>query len=154
MDEDFGGDGVVHLARGFRIERQRPGSWSAYQGSRWAGSINVADGLPFVSSARLEAWAREAGRGIGLGAALYDAVEADIGRPLVPSPLGIMDDAAAFWRKRLERFTPEERRAMFEEARAIGHGYGLGDASVVSGRLDRVFDMDEVSPAAVGGMNP
>lgn len=141
---------TISLDRCFSLVRDRPGRWNLYQGERWGGSISVAHAYPFVDVVRLEDWALEAGRHLGIGVAMYDAVEADLGRRLVPSPLGLHPNAIRFWSKRLSSCTAGERRAMFEESVEIGKAFGLGWSSIVVGRLDQVFDLEEVAPDAPG----
>lgn len=80
--------------------------------------------------------------------AIYDAIEEDIGDRLVPSPW-VFGWTASAWRRRMADWTPEARREAFATARALGHGFGLTDKTVVYGRLDQVFDLAEVAPELV-----
>jgi len=89
-----------------------------------AGEITLApDGAPFVDRVQLsDDW-----RGKGVAEAAYDQIEQQIGRTLVPSPLGLTEDASRFWAKRLDRMSPEQRAAAIDEAFQIGRGFGLRD---------------------------
>jgi hypothetical protein len=104
---------------------------------RWAGMASVAaDGAkPFMSSVAIEPWAQRR----GIGAALYDTVEKDIGRPLVPSPLGLTDEATAFWQKRWAGLPSDERKKLLDEATEIGEGYGLSKEQVQR-RFEKLMD--------------
>jgi hypothetical protein len=62
----------------------------------------------------------------GIATALYDAAEAVLGRRMVPSPLGISDEAIAFWRARLSRLEPSEKQAILAETLRMGQEARVG----------------------------
>jgi GNAT superfamily N-acetyltransferase len=106
-----------------RVERRGKTLADAYVGGKFAGQIGLADGGPFVSSVTVEPEFRKQ----GVGAALYKEAEAMAGRPLVPSPLGLTDDATRVWKKRLAKMAPEDANRLIDESMEIGRGYGIRD---------------------------
>jgi GNAT superfamily N-acetyltransferase len=111
---------------GFRTVRKTPSSIDAYVGDANVGSINLSENHPYVSSIFVE----PGYRGQGVGAALYGKAEADLGRSLVPSPLGLSDDAKKMWRKNLASMPREEAQKIIDEAWAIGRSYGVKDKDI------------------------
>jgi GNAT superfamily N-acetyltransferase len=110
------------------IENRFPGQYDIRSGGQLAGTASVAgDGTkPFISAISLEPQFQRQ----GIGTEVYNRIESDMGRRLVPSPLGLSSEATAFWKKRLADAAPEERVAILNEAREIGRGYGLKDADI------------------------
>jgi GNAT superfamily N-acetyltransferase len=91
------------LPVGFSIDatqRGVGGTYTAMVNGKKAGEMVVDWRGPFVSLVKVEPSQQRA----GIASALYDAVEADIGRPVIPSPLGISPSAQKFWESRLARY--------------------------------------------------
>lgn len=95
---------------------------------RFAGTASVAaDGAkPFISAVDIQNEFRRS----GIANQLYDQIEKDLGRPLVPSPLGLTPEATALWQKRLSRMNPEQRALLLAESRGLGREYGIKDADI------------------------
>lgn len=76
----------------------------------------------------------------GIGPAAYDEIEASIGQPLLPSPLGLSPPAVRLWGERLAIKPDTERVAIIERAKAIGREYGVREEHL-SARLDPVLEL-------------
>ena len=124
--------GLIPMGRGLRpnIIKRGAGQYDVRVGDTFAGTASVAaDGnKPFMSAVALEPGFQRQ----GIGTEIYNTVEQDIGRKLVPSPLGLTPEATAFWKKRLASASPQERAALLDEAASLGRGYGIKDADIES----------------------
>jgi GNAT superfamily N-acetyltransferase len=108
---------------GVRYVRKSPTMADAYVGDQFAGTVSLAEGKPFVSAVSVEPQFR----GQGVGSGLYREAEAMAGRPLVPSPLGLTEDATSLWQRRLARMRPEDANRLIDESMELGRGYGIRD---------------------------
>jgi GNAT superfamily N-acetyltransferase len=111
---------------GVELMQKGPRSIDAYSGGRYAGGINISESNPFATSIHVEPEFRK----LGLGKSLYSAAEKQIGEDLVPSPLGLSEEAKAFWRKELAAMPRETAEAVIARSREIGRGYGIKDADI------------------------
>lgn len=116
---------------GFSMAKRTPHSIDALVDGKNVGTVNLSENHPYISSIFVE----PEYRGKGIGAALYGEAETVLGRPLVPSPLGLSEDAKKMWQKNLSTMSPDEAKKIIDEAWAIGRGYGVKDAHI-SERLD------------------
>lgn len=99
--------------------------YEVHSGDKFVGSAGVVDehSSPFVSVVNLEKEFRKQ----GIAKKLYDFIEKDLGKKLIPSPLGLSPDAVSFWQKRLSKLPPAQREAILDEAFGIGKSYGTRD---------------------------
>jgi GNAT superfamily N-acetyltransferase len=111
---------------GVELVERTPSAIDAIASGKNVGTINVSENNPFVSSVFVE----PEFRGKGVGKSLYSAAEKRLGQDLVPSPLGLSDDAKKFWRKELAAMPPDEADRIVNKARDIGRGYGIKDADI------------------------
>jgi hypothetical protein len=104
------------------------GIFRVFVGDNNAGTISIAKGGQgdFVSAAYLEP--QFTGKRYGMDA--YNQIEQQIGRRLVPSPLGLSANARPFWRRRLAEMSEEERQDVFRRSYNAGIGYGVPDRDV------------------------
>jgi hypothetical protein len=107
--------------------------YEVFVDGRKAGDVYLAgtggaDIKPFVDLAML----RDGYIGKRIASVVYDRIEADLGRRLVPNPLGLSPAAISFWRRRLDRLTPEQRREDLDLAWEIGRSYGIRDESIAA----------------------
>jgi GNAT superfamily N-acetyltransferase len=103
-------------AGGLTIQKTGQGMYDARVNGDYAGHAHVAEGHPFLSSMHVH----EDHAGKGIGAALHDHVEKELGRPLVPNPLHMTDEHKEMWQKRLAEMPPTDAAARLTEARKIG----------------------------------
>lgn len=138
------GAGPILGGRG-HIARTGPRSSSAYVDGAYAGEVSVAQGGPFISSVTVEPGLR----GQGVGRELYKEAEELAATQLVPSPLGLSDDAIRVWQRRLASMAPDEANALIEQSREIGRRYGISDAHL-SERLDPLLRAADDTPGSLG----
>jgi GNAT superfamily N-acetyltransferase len=98
------------------------GAFDISVGGRPAGSVSMApNGRPFVDRIQIDpAFQRQ-----GVGGQVYDQIEETLGVPLVPSPLGLSDEAQGFWRKRLASLDPAIAQTRINQAMDYGHEFGV-----------------------------
>jgi hypothetical protein len=98
------------------------GAYDISVGGRPAGSVSMApNGRPFVDRIQIDpAFQRQ-----GVGGQVYDQLEETLGVPLVPSPLGLSDEAQGFWRKRLGALDPAQAQTRINEAMDYGQEFGV-----------------------------
>jgi GNAT superfamily N-acetyltransferase len=98
------------------------GAYDISVGGRPAGNVSMApNGRPFVDRIQIDpAFQRQ-----GVGGQVYDQLEETLGVPLVPSPLGLSDEAQGFWRKRLDALPPDQARHRIDEAMGYGQEFGV-----------------------------
>jgi GNAT superfamily N-acetyltransferase len=98
------------------------GAYDISVGGRPAGSVSMApNGRPFVDRIQIDpAFQRQ-----GVGGQVYDQLEETLGVPLVPSPLGLSDEAQGFWRKRLGALDPMQAQARINQAMDYGQEFGV-----------------------------
>jgi hypothetical protein len=104
---------IIHKATGERI-----------------GTVSRAGDHPFISSIRLVSH-----RGEGLAKHIYNALEKKIKRPIVPSPLGLSDNATRVWKKRLAKLPAEHAKQLLDESFKLGLTYGIKDPQHIIDRL-------------------
>jgi GNAT superfamily N-acetyltransferase len=106
---------------GVEIKQLSPSYLIAKSGGKEVGQISLSEKNPFVSLIQVD----PNHRGRGVGSALYSEAEKALGRDLVPSPLGLSDDAKKFWRKQFAQMPREEAQKLINQAREIGLSYGI-----------------------------
>lgn len=111
-----------------RVADEGSGIFRVFVGDNNAGTISIAKSGQgdFVSAAYLEP--QFTGKRYGMDA--YNQIEQQIGRRLVPSPLGLSANARPFWRRRLAEMSEEERQDVFRRSYNAGIGYGVPDRDV------------------------
>ena len=115
------------------VTQPYPQSYDAFVGGQKAGNMSVSSSGPFASPTVVEPDFRRK----GVATALYDQAERDMGRRMIPSPLGLSDDAVQFWRSRFAAMPDHEAAALIREAQAVGESMGIGKHS--SERLAKAF---------------
>lgn len=145
LSMDFGGflgsiKGVRNPIRAYHgsphdieVTQPYPQSYDAFVGGQKAGNMSVSSSGPFASPTVVEPDFRRK----GVATALYDQAEKDMGRRMIPSPLGLSDDAVQFWRSRFAAMPEHEAAALIREAQAVGESMGVGKHS--SERLAKAF---------------
>jgi len=86
------------------------------------GAMSLSWRGPYATSVEVAGSARRQ----GVATQLYDAAETVLGRSVIPSPLGISDEAMKLWKRRLSGLDPEARQALLKEAARIGADAGVG----------------------------
>lgn len=86
----------------------------------------VPQGHPFVDSVRLTAH-----RGEGLAKHVYNELEKHIGRPVLPSPLGLSDSATRFWKKRLSKLPADRAKQLLDDSLQAGLTYGIKPEHII-----------------------
>lgn len=124
-----------------------PGGADSFEimvGGQRAGDLVLAPGgQPFVDRVEvLPAFRRQ-----GAATAAYEQVESVLGRPLVPSPLGLSEEATAFHKARLAAMPPQEALALLEESRQIGRTFGISEDHLAD-RLGPLDAAARTAPAA------
>lgn len=112
-------DGDLELVR----DGDREASFDIFIMGEKAGSLTVIGppGARFIDLVMLRPGFQRQGR----GERFYDAVEREIGEPLVPSPLGLSEPVIKIWKRRLAKLPADEVEAMLDRARAVGMTYGV-----------------------------
>lgn len=131
----------------YEIVPRGNGMYDVRVDGKFAGTASVAgDGeKPFLSAINIEPEFQRR----GIGSALYESIEKDLGRPLVPSPLGLTDEATSFWQKRLRDMPPDKVAELLDEAMGIGRSYGIRDEHLAPRFAPlRPLPMDEPSRLA------
>lgn len=124
--------------QGVEIKQLSPSYLVAKSEGREIGQISLSEKNPFVSLIQVD----PQHRGKGIGAALYSEAERALGKDLVPSPLGLSDDAKRFWEKQLAQMPEPEARALIEKSRQIGLTYGIKPEHIE----DRVGNLIKTAP--------
>lgn len=128
------------------VIRPREGAYQAVVDGEVVGNMSISPMGPFASPVTINPSFRRQ----GVATAIYDQAERDIGRRIIPSPLGLTEDARAFWRHRLASMPEHEARALVNESVSIGEREGLQFLDHLSGLLRAADDlpMDEASRMA------
>jgi len=107
------------------IEHPDPETFNATVDGRRIGQMNLTlkRSAPYATSMSSDL------RKQGVMAALHDAAERVLGRRLIPSPMGLSDDAIAFWKNRLGKMEPEEKQALLAEMVKVGEEAGVAKSS-------------------------
>lgn len=117
--------------KGITIEPQKFGRYIIQDDGKEVGRVSLAgDGeKPFVDIVNVDpAYQRR-----GIASSAYDFIEKDIGRRLLPSPLGLSEAATEVWRKRLANVPKAEREALLDESKQVGLSYmpsGMPDSEL------------------------
>jgi GNAT superfamily N-acetyltransferase len=111
---------------GVDLVRKTPNSIDAMADGKSVGTINISENHPFVSSVFVE----PSHQGKGVGRALYSKAERDLGSDLVPSPIGLSDQAKAIWKKELAAMPRDEANKLIQKSREIGRSYGIKDSDI------------------------
>ncbi len=119
--------------REIEVTQPYPQSYDAFVGGQKAGNMSVSSSGPFASPTVVEPNFRRQ----GVATALYDQAEKDMGRRMIPSPLGLSDEAVQFWRSRFAAMPEHEAATLIREAQAVGESMGIGKHS--SERLAKAF---------------
>jgi GNAT superfamily N-acetyltransferase len=106
---------------GVEIKSLSPSYLVAKKGGQEIGQISLSEKHPFVSLIQVD----PKHRGQGVGSALYSEAEKALGKDLVPSPLGLSDDAKKFWQKQLSQMPDNEAQSLIQRSRQIGMSYGI-----------------------------
>jgi len=97
-------------------------SWRAELGGREIGRMSLSPMGPFASPVRID----ESFRRKGIATELYRRAEEDIGRRLIPSPLGLSPEAISFWKRRLSGMPVGEAQQLLTESLEIAEREGVG----------------------------
>jgi hypothetical protein len=143
-----GGDGPIATVDGVTIIKDGE-TYRAEQDGRRVAELNLSWRGPYATSVTVSGPRRT-----GIATKLYDAIEQNIGRRLVPSPLGLTPDATAFWKARLSKMDPAERQAVLDEMVSIGQSAGVGKSAAqraeMLGYSPNLFDVGaDKKPQAV-----
>jgi GNAT superfamily N-acetyltransferase len=112
-----GTDGVSIIKRGDELIAEIDGKKVGSMSLSWRG--------PYATSVEVG----QAARRKGIATQLYDAAEEIIGRRMIPSPLGMTDDAVRLWKRRLSVLDPAEKQALLREVVDIADGAGVGKSA-------------------------
>jgi GNAT superfamily N-acetyltransferase len=105
-------------AMGMTIGKAGEGLYTAQIDGKYAGHAQLAsEGHPFVSALHVP----EEHSGKGVGHALYDHIEKQTGKSMVPNPLHLTEQHAEIWKKRLSDMGAAEAKRRLTEARTIGY---------------------------------
>jgi hypothetical protein len=136
-----GGGQPKRATQGVSVESKGQGFFDVFVDGKPAGQMQVTGrpGSFFMDDANLS----KEFQGKGYGASAYDLIEQQIGENLIPSPIGLSDAAASFWRKRLNSMSPEKR------SETVGaYSEALGSLGISQGRIkDSVNKIASTSPA-------
>jgi GNAT superfamily N-acetyltransferase len=103
-------------ASGMTLGKSGEGQYVAQINGEYAGHAHVAQGQPFLASMHVH----EDHTGKGVGHALHEHIEKQIGRPLVPNPLHLSEDQQEWWKKRLAEMPHDKAKELLTESRKIG----------------------------------
>lgn len=113
-------DGVVSDDDGVTISKRGDSFIAEIDGVR-VGELSLSWRGAYATSVEVNA----AYRRRGIATKLYAAAERTIGRGMIPSPMGMSDDAVRFWKRRLSEMEPEQKQAALQEALDIGVSAGI-----------------------------
>ena len=119
------GDGVVYDGEDMQISKSGEEFVAKVDGKAVA-RMSLSWRGPYATSVEVDGQHRRK----GLATKLYDTVEKFLGRRMIPSPLGISDEANALWKRRLSDMSPEERQSILQEAVDIGRDAGVGKSTL------------------------
>ena len=90
---------ISQTADGGTIEVTHPNyeTFEARIDGKKVGTLNVSPRGPYTSSVSVDPGAQRK----GVASAMYNAAEAALGRPMVPSPMGMSSNAIGFWKNRM-----------------------------------------------------
>lgn len=138
-------DGVVSDTDGVVVSKVGDSLFAEVDGVR-VGELALSWRGAYATSVEVNS----AYRRRGIATKLYDAAEAVIGRVMIPSPMGMSDDAVRFWKRRLSKFGAAEKQSMLQEALDIGVSAGISKSA-----RDRVDELGYREPVkSVSPTNP
>lgn len=135
-------DGIVSGAGGVSV-RKVGDRLVAEMDGKPVGEMNLSWRGPYATSVTVRPEAQRR----GIASQMYQAAEDTIGRPLVPSPLGLSDSAIALWKSRLGGMEPEQAQKLLRESAAIGQEAGVGKSS--TSLLQKLGLRDEMGSLSV-----
>jgi GNAT superfamily N-acetyltransferase/predicted ABC-type ATPase len=103
------------------IRKRAADSYEVFSGDKRVATAGLSWRGAYLTSIDVD----PAFRRKGVATHLYDQIEADIGRKLFPSPLGLTDEATSFWKRRLADLEPAEKQALLDEAVRVGDEAGV-----------------------------
>jgi GNAT superfamily N-acetyltransferase len=127
---DGGGAGkekkLIHQEVGLSIYKQYGDTYIAEMNGQKVGEMNLSSRAPYASSVEIHPNFRRQ----GIASKLYDIAEKDIGRKMMPSPLGLSEAATAMWKNRLSSYDdPKQKADLIREAVGVGRGAGIGKSA-------------------------
>lgn len=119
-----GGDVMVDVT----VNNEGNGLYSVFADGAPAGEVRIArNGAgDFVERSQLN----PEFQGKRIGHQAYNLIERDMGKRLVPSPTGLSANGAAFWRRRIKDYEPDEAVDAYKRSQAAGRGYGIPDRDI------------------------
>jgi hypothetical protein len=110
------------MADEIKYSKPHSESWKAELGGREVGRMSLSPMGPFASPVRID----EGLRRKGVATELYRLAEEDIGRRLIPSPLGLSPEAISFWKRRFSGMPVGEAQQLLTESLEIAEREGVG----------------------------
>jgi hypothetical protein len=121
---------LLHQDGPLSIYKQYGNAYIAEHNGQKVGEMNLSSRAPYATSVEVHPSFRR----MGIASKLYDVAEKDIGRKMMPSPLGLSDDATKMWKKRLSGYDDMKERAdIVREAVNVGRAAGVGKSA--AGRM-------------------
>jgi GNAT superfamily N-acetyltransferase len=117
---------LLHQDGPLSIYKQYNDTYIAEHEGQKVGEMNLSSRAPYATSVEVHPQFRR----MGIASKLYDAAERDIGRKMMPSPLGLSSDATQMWKKRLNDYDdPTQKADIVREAINVGRSAGVGKSS-------------------------
>jgi GNAT superfamily N-acetyltransferase len=114
-------DGIISEAGNGVVISKRGDALHAEVDGKKVGSLNMSWRGPYATSVEVAPNMQRQ----GIATQLYQGAEGILGRPMVPSPLGLSDSASALWKRRLSEMEPQQKQDLLREAVQIGHEAGV-----------------------------
>jgi len=122
-------DGIISRADNGLVISKRGDALHAEINGKKVGELNLSWRGPYATSTEVAPNMQRQ----GVATQLYQAAEGVIGRPMLPSPMGLSDSASAFWKRKLSDLDPQQKQDLLREAVQIG-----SDAGVPKSAADRM----------------
>lgn len=117
---------LLHQDGPLSIYKQYGNTYIAEHNGQKVGEMNLSSRAPYATSVEVHPNFRR----MGIASKLYDVAESDIGRKMMPSPLGLSDDATKMWKKRLNNYDDMGQMAdIVREAVNVGRAAGVGKSA-------------------------
>lgn len=117
---------LLHQDGPLSIYKQYNDTYIAEHNGQRVGEMNLSSRAPYATRVEVHPDFRR----MGIASKLYDVAESDIGRKMMPSPLGLSDDATKMWKKRLNNYDDMGQRAdIVREAVNVGRAAGVGKSA-------------------------
>jgi len=117
---------LLHQDGPLSIYKQYGDTYIAEHNGQRVGEMNLSSRAPYATRVEVHPDFRR----MGIASKLYDVAESDIGRKMMPSPLGLSDDATKMWKKRLNNYDDMGQRAdIVREAVNVGRAAGVGKSA-------------------------